>query len=246
MKKFLCPIAVLVACLSLMLVRTTALAAVTFTVGSNNSPQSGGNIGTPTGNYWQLGSGWGTGSGQLDAVFTLNASLNSPNTLPFSLSVGQHETWNFGSVDLRETNIGSDETDNLGVTAWVYFTQPPGVGGVPSSTTGVAVTGVVSDPQTDLTIDFSPVTVNFGNGGQFTLSLSDLCFTCDQCLNVDACVTLCQQPTSVPEPATIVIWSLLGAGSWLGMGVWRRRGGPVGRQPWSPEARQAIHKIIGR
>jgi hypothetical protein len=49
----------------------------------------------------------------------------------------------------------------------------------------------------------------------------------------------------VPEPATIIIWSLLGAGSWLGMGVWRRRR-PVGRQPWSPEARQAIHEIIAR
>jgi hypothetical protein len=58
---------------------------------------------------------------------------------------------------------------------------------------------------------------------------------------------------AVPEPATIIIWSLLGAGSWLGMRVWRRRdprfgdelAGPV-RQPWSPEARQAIHEIIAR
>ncbi len=59
-------------------------------------------------------------------------------------------------------------------------------------------------------------------------------------------------PTSlVPEPAAIVIWSLLGAGSWLGIKVWRRRGPALGdeisrpaRQPWSPEARQAIHELI--
>jgi hypothetical protein len=51
----------------------------------------------------------------------------------------------------------------------------------------------------------------------------------------------------IPEPATIIIWSLLGMGSWLGMRiVRRRRGGPVGRQPWSPENRQAIHNIIAR
>ena len=32
----------------------------------------------------------------------------------------------------------------------------------------------------------------------------------------------------------------------MGLRVWRRKGGPAGRQPWSPEARQAIHEIIGR
>jgi hypothetical protein len=52
--------------------------------------------------------------------------------------------------------------------------------------------------------------------------------------------------TIVPEPAAIIVWTLLGAGSWLGMRVWRRRGGPVGRQPWSPESREAIHEIIAR
>ena len=51
---------------------------------------------------------------------------------------------------------------------------------------------------------------------------------------------------AVPEPATIIIWSLLGAGSWLGMRVWRQKNGPAGREPWSPEARQAIHAIIAR
>jgi hypothetical protein len=50
---------------------------------------------------------------------------------------------------------------------------------------------------------------------------------------------------SVPEPCTLAIFSLLGAGGWLGMKLRRRRSQPVGRQPWSPEARQAIHEIIG-
>jgi hypothetical protein len=49
----------------------------------------------------------------------------------------------------------------------------------------------------------------------------------------------------VPEPATFIIWSLLGAGSWLGMRV-AQRGRRVGRQPWSPENREAIHEIVGR
>ncbi len=49
----------------------------------------------------------------------------------------------------------------------------------------------------------------------------------------------------VPEPSTLIVWSLFGAGSWLGMRLRRRRSQPVGRKPWSPEARQAIHEIVG-
>jgi len=49
----------------------------------------------------------------------------------------------------------------------------------------------------------------------------------------------------IPEPATFIVWSLLGVGSWLGVRVARRRRfAPAGRQPWSPENRQAIHDII--
>ncbi|MBU4271029.1 MAG: right-handed parallel beta-helix repeat-containing protein [Planctomycetes bacterium] len=50
----------------------------------------------------------------------------------------------------------------------------------------------------------------------------------------------------IPEPASVLVWCLLGAGSWLGMRVWRRRRVPVGRQPWSPENRQAIRQIVDR
>jgi hypothetical protein len=48
----------------------------------------------------------------------------------------------------------------------------------------------------------------------------------------------------IPEPASILVWSLLGAGSWFGLRVWRRRGGAVGRGPWSEESRSAIRHII--
>ena len=51
--------------------------------------------------------------------------------------------------------------------------------------------------------------------------------------------------TPVPEPATLIVWSLLGASSWLGMRV-VRQGRRIGRQSWSPEARNAILEIIER
>ncbi len=58
-------------------------------------------------------------------------------------------------------------------------------------------------------------------------------------------ITIGAEPatTIIPEPATMIVWSLLGA-SWLGIRVWRRGRGPAGRQPWSPENRQAIYDII--
>ena len=49
----------------------------------------------------------------------------------------------------------------------------------------------------------------------------------------------------IPEPATLIVWSLLGGAGWLGMRV-VRQGRRVGRQPWSPEARNAILEIIER
>jgi hypothetical protein len=51
--------------------------------------------------------------------------------------------------------------------------------------------------------------------------------------------------TCIPEPATMIVWSLLGGAGWLGMRV-VRQGRRVGRQSWSPEARNAILEIIER
>jgi hypothetical protein len=53
-------------------------------------------------------------------------------------------------------------------------------------------------------------------------------------------------PAAVPEPATIIVWSLMFGSGWAGLRVWRRRQRPVGRRPWSPEAREAIYEIVSR
>jgi hypothetical protein len=173
----------------------------------------------PAGNRWELGTGWGTAPGQLDAVFNISNSLPSQS---FVLNnVGDHHSFRFGSVELCESYIDADETNNLGVRGFLYFDLPPiGGEGVPGQ--GLAFTGSVSDWYTDLKIEFDPIYVNFDTCGKLKIELSDLCFTCDETQYVDACVTLCQQPCPpVPEPATLVIWSLFG-----GIGLvfaWRKR-----------------------
>jgi len=176
-----------------------------------------------TGYGVDVGANGENGGQLLDVVFSTSDvpptfQLNNIN-VPFSFKLG---TVSFNEPDTGNggnQGINSNEQDNLGVTATFTFANPFGtITEVSVSGNGVAVHGPITDtPEAvDYTLNWSPVTVNFGAGGQFEITLENLSFSniskSDEMVTVKL-LDLHNQAVSpliqaVPEPASLALLGL--------------------------------------
>ncbi|WP_180125872.1 PEP-CTERM sorting domain-containing protein [Rhodoferax sp. BLA1] len=191
-----------VASFGLLISATAAFAApVNFTV--TNAAQT-------------VGLGYGTDTVEntnsatlLDVRFT-----NSFTTQSFELlSVGAANSFTLGTVQFAEPNsnqgILEREKDNLDISWAFTFTNPLGIS-QSISATGVAVAGSVSDNAVDYILEWNDVIVDFGAGGQFSISFNDLSFSRDGTQTQTATITLLAMPSAnapqnVPEPASLAL-----------------------------------------
>jgi hypothetical protein len=197
---------------SRLLLATAASAALGFAaLHAHATPVSVSNF------SFEWGSGYGVdgneGSGTLlDVLFGGGFSAQS-STLG---AVGDSWTFDLDSVAFREPNshngIRASETDNLGITAKLTFTDPSD-DMIPILVAGSATAGSVSDAGIDFTIDWAPVEMDFGAAGRLEIALNDLSFTGLQTLTQTATITLLRaaevtRVEQVPEPGTLVLAGL--------------------------------------
>lgn len=140
------------------------------------------------------------------------------------LQVGDSYTFDLFHLKANEGSIEPDDYASKPISVTFNFNPPVAFGNLGGSTIGGEICGFFLCGESASVSWANPLVLNFGNGGQFTLSLNDTTFAGGlNGLNfwngADIKATLTYTAESIPEPAAMV---LFGTGA-LGLAAGLRR-----------------------
>jgi len=180
-----------------------------------------------------------SGGTLLHVVF--DNSVFTANNLSFA-DLGSIQSIDLGTINFLEPNTGNgngngnlgirtDETDFLDVVVNMTLSLPTPMQ-LALTAMVTAATGRIDDDAVDYALSWTPLVVDFGEGGSFRLALNPLSFANVGTQTLTATVTLLTAPrepapgptpaAAVPEPASLALAAIALAGA--GLARRRRRG----------------------
>ena len=155
---------------------------------------------------------------------------SSVHNMVFSLNEGESKTFHFARIGTHEDWINDDDLEPSTITASIDFDVPDITGEIPGTTVGFAGFFHFFQGWSLVWENENVDPIEFGDGGVFSLELTDACYRSGLWLgpdglfgnayaNVYATVTLDKAPNPIQEPATML---LLGSGL-IGLGFLGRK-----------------------
>ena len=129
-----------------------------------------------------------------------------PEPAVADLTVGNSYTFNLFEVGTDEQYVNSDDRDNQDISVDFSFSEPDNMNELITGTSDGHWRLLRDDTGS---VDWNnPATFTYGNGGLFTMSLSDVTFGTPGSAVIQATLNFVSDAAPVPEPSTILLMGI--------------------------------------